>query len=213
MTQARRRPPLPREFIEEHRRRTYVVAAAELAQESGIHALTVTNLCQRAQSARNTFYDHFRNVDDCLRLGIREGFDRLFGPVLQIAEEDEEEWLARVDRAVGGLYGAVAEEPTLAELVLVHSFGVPSEAGDLRYEDGVAAIERLLAQGRRETLGPIEPMPLAESYLAGVILSLATLKLRQGEAPALPAETREMTLLVGAVYLGIEQTAVLYSPK
>lgn len=206
MTPARRRPLLSREFIDDNRRRTLALAAAELAQESGAHAVTVTDVCRKARSGRNTFYVHFRSVDDCLRLGIREGFDHLFGPVLRIAEEDEGEWLVRVERAVGGFYAAAAENPALAELVLVHSFGVPRKVGESRHEDGIAVVEQLLAQGR-EDVAASAPMPLTESYLAGVVVSLATLKLRQGEATTLPAQTREVTLLVGSMYLGIEHTA------
>lgn len=203
-----RRPQLSREFVATNRRRTLALAAAELARESGVHAVTVTKLCRQAHSARNTFYDHFAGVDDCLRHGIREGFDRLFAPVLRVTEEGEEgDWLLGVERAVGGMYEAVADQPDLAELFLVHSFGVPCEPSDPQYETGIAAIEQLLIRGREECATSSEPMPLAETYLARVIVSMATLKLRQGKARALPAQTREMTQLVGATYLGIERTA------
>jgi hypothetical protein len=50
-------------------------------------------------------------------------------------------------------------------------------------------------------------MPFAEDYLARVIISLAALKVRQEEAPALSTDTREMALLVGASYLGIDRAA------
>lgn len=204
----RRRPVLSREFVEINRRRVLALAAAELARESGVHAVTVTTICRQAHAARNTFYDHFANVDDCLRHGISEGFDHLFAPVLRVTEEDEEgEWLLGIERAVGGLYEAAADQPDLAELFLVHSFGVPCGVDDPQYESGIAAIERLLVRGREEGAASSNPMPLAETYLARVILSMATLKLRQGEARSLPAQAREMTLLVGAAYLGIERTA------
>ncbi len=204
---AQRRPLLSREFVATNRRRTFALAAAQVARESGVHGVTVTKLCRQAHAARNTFYDLFANVDDCLRHGIREGFDQLFAPVRRASDEREGEWLLGVERAIGGLYEAVAGPPDLAELFLVHSFGVPCGAGDPQYETGIVAVERLLVQGREQDATASEPMPLAETYLARVIISMATLKLHQGEAQALPAQTREMTLLVGTTYLGIEQTA------
>lgn len=71
---AHRRPALPREFIEASRRRRFARAVAEIVHESGVHAVTVAQICRTARSARSTFYDHFENVDDCLRHAVGEGF-------------------------------------------------------------------------------------------------------------------------------------------
>jgi AcrR family transcriptional regulator len=206
MTAVQRRPLLGREFIEASRRRSFARAAAELAHEFGVHGVTVTLICRTAHSARNTFYEHFENVNACLRYGVREGFEQLFGP-LRETDADKDEWLLDVERAIAGIYGAAAAEPLLAEMVLIHSHGVALEPGDPDLDAGVSALAVLLARGRSERPQAGEPMPFAEDYLARVIVFLAALKVRQEEAPALPAETREMALLVGTSYLGIEETA------
>lgn len=206
MTAVQRRPLLQREFIEANRRRGLALAAAELAHEFGVHAVTVTLICRTAHSARNTFYEQFDNVNACLRHGVREGFERLFASLRETGGE-QSNWLLEVEQAIAGLYGAAAAEPLLAEMLLIHSYGVALEPGDPDFDTGVRALAGLLARGRGESPAAREPMPFAEDYLAQVVISLAALKVRQEEAQTLPDQTREMTLLVGTSYLGIEQAA------
>jgi AcrR family transcriptional regulator len=206
MTTVHRRPALPREFLEASRRRRFACAVAEIVHESGVHAVTVTRICRTARSARNTFYDHFENVNDCLRYAVGEGFDHLFAPVREVGEQDDD-WLLGVERAITGFYAAAAADPLLAELLLIHSFAVQMDDDDRDFDAGVAAMVTLLARGRGKSPAKGEPVPLTEDYLARVIISLAVMKLRQGEGETLPSHGREMTVLVGNAYLGIEQTA------
>lgn len=206
MTTVHQRPPLPPEFLAAGRRRRLARAVAEIVHESGVHAVTVTRICRTARAARGTFYDHFANVTECLRYAVGEGFDHLFAPVCEVGER-EDDWLLEVERAITGFYAAVAAEPLLAELFLVHSFAVQMDDDERDFDAGVAAVVSLLAGGRENSPAEGEPPPLTEDYLARVIISLAALKLSQGEGETLPSHGREMTVLVGNAFLGIEQTA------
>lgn len=199
------RPALPREFIEASRRRRFARAVAEIVHESGVHAVTVARICRKARSARNTFYDHFENVNDCLRHAVGEGFEQLFAPLCEVGEQDDD-WLLEVERWITGFYAAAAEEPLLAELLLVHSFAVQMDDDGRDFDAGVAVMVALLAGGRGKEPAKGELIALTEDYLARVIISLAVLKLRQGEGKTLPSHGREMTVLVGNACLGIEQT-------
>ena len=201
------RPGISREFIESNRRKDFVLAAAEIAHEFGVQAVTVSLLCRMARRARNSFYDQFDNVNDCLRYGIDEAFERFFAPLRDTATE-EDEWLLGIHRAISGLYSATAAEPLLAELILVHSFGVPTKPGDADFDSGVNVMIDLLAEGRKlPSPGGGPPIPITEEYLARVVVNLAGLKLSRDEAASLPSHSREMTMLVGNAYLGPEATA------
>jgi hypothetical protein len=203
------RPLLARGYVEANRRRGLVLAAAEIAHEFSVREITVTGLCQMGHSARKTFYDLFPNVDACLRYGCAESLDRLFAPFRELDAEGE--WLARVEKAIAGFYTAVAAEPLLAELLLVHSFGLPRRAGDADFEAGVAAVVQLLAGGRlaAEGYGRDPPPPLAEEYLGRMIVSLAALKLCQEDSEGLLADVRQMAMLVGNAYLGNERASLI----
>lgn len=213
MAAVQRRPVLSREFVEANRRRNFARAAAEIVHESGIHIVTVDRICQTARSTRSTFYNHFSNADDCLRYGVREGLELLFAPLRrQGGEESEADWLLGVDRAITSLYTAIAAEPSLAELILVHSPAIPQEDDDLGLDAGIAIVKALLAEGREHSPAAGEMVPLTEDFLARVIVSLAALKLSRGEVEMLPLHGREMTVLVGNAYLGVEQTTRILGP-
>ena len=156
--------------------------------------------------ARNTFYGLFESATDCLRHGILEGFQRLLEPVRRPSQG--EPWLDQVDLAVGGFFAAVAAEPLLAELCLVHSFGVAEGGENPDFEAGVESIAALLSGGRKAAAGargrPEPPAP-TEQFLARTIVSLAAGKVRRGEAATLPDHRGEMVLLVASSYFGIEE--------
>ncbi len=198
------RPTISRDFLERERRRRFVAVAAEIAHEVGLGGVTASLICRRARSAKNTFYELFDSAADCLRFGVDEAAELLFAPVRE--QSGEGDWLAEVEAAIAGLYEAAAAEPLLAELLLVHSFGVELGPEDRGYDAGVTELSALLERGRAVAAerGLPEPNPLAEEYLARVVVSLAALKVRQGEADSLPGEVHEMATLVATGYLGAE---------
>jgi AcrR family transcriptional regulator len=206
-----RRPTVSPELKEAKRRRALVLAGAALVHESGIQEVTVDRICRQAHVAPRTFHEHFQTVDDCLRSGVEAGSEELFAPIRK-ASERPDAWLLDVERAITGFYAAVAAEPILAELLLVHSFAIPRQGSSPDFDTGAAAMAELLAAGREQ--GPVQSQapPLAEDYLARVIFSLAVLKLHAGEAETLPFHGREMAVLVGNAYLGAEQTARILRP-
>jgi AcrR family transcriptional regulator len=191
---------ISRDFVTAHRRRRFVLAAAEVAGDFGRAAITTTILCQVAHTSRNTFYETFGSVDDCLRCGAGEAYEEIFAPVRAV--DPEGEWICEVERAIVGLYKAVAAEPLLAELFFVHSFAL-GDGGEAGCERGIAAVVNLLAPGRplAEALGR-RPPPLAEELVARTILALAAQKVGQGAAAELPSEAAPMAQLVAGAFLG-----------
>jgi AcrR family transcriptional regulator len=209
-----RRPALSPDFIQFHRRRRVVVAVAELTSEFGIGAATVGRICKLSRMSRMTFYDLFASASDCLRYSFAEAFEGLFAPVRE-ASLGGDWWLGGLDRALEALFETAAGEPALAELCLVHCFGAAAEAEGHDYEAGVGLIAELLAGGReagRERLGRdyCEPPALVEDYLARTIVSLAALKLKQGQGKTLPEHRAEMVMLSASAFFGAEEAGRLY---
>lgn len=201
-----RRPGLPRAFLEHQRRVRATLGAAEVAHEFGVGAVTVTGICGVTRLAKMSFYGVFANVGECLAFGLAEGFERIFAGVREAADA-EGEWPARVEEGIVRFYEAVAAEPLLAELCLVHCFGARVPGGGYDFEAGVALVAELIGGGReagRDRLGAAyrEPAPLAEDCLAGMIVSPAALKLTQERAGELPAAAGEMVFLVLSTFLG-----------
>lgn len=197
------RPQISREFLEEHRRRRYVAASAELLHEFGRAGPTVTNIVRLAGTARNSFYEVFGGGEDCIAYGIGLAAEELFAGAG--AQEGEGAWLSEVHAAISGFYRAVAADPILAELYLIHAAASRVDRGRAAAEVGVERLAPLFARGREE--GPAKgrrpPAPLTEECMALGIISLAARRVRTPEVEALPQESIAMARLVGARFLAV----------
>jgi AcrR family transcriptional regulator len=198
-----RRPRISREFLEEHRRRRYVDAVAELLHEFSRDDLSVANIVRLAATSRNSFYEVFSSSEDCIAYGIGLAVGELFATIE--TQDGEGEWLSEVDDAIAGFYRAVAAEPLLAELFLIHSAASRVEHGRAAALTGAERFTRLLGRGRTgaEACGRGILPASAEEYFSRAIVALAARRVR-GKVEGLPAESRGMTALIGGFYLGSE---------
>lgn len=156
--------------------------------------------------ARNSFYEVFGGVEDCLRFGAAEGFEAIFAGVRE-ASAAETAWPARLNAGVTSFYAGAAAEPLLAEFCLVHSFGIGGAAPEHGFEAGVVLLAELLADGRQSGGTELPAPPTAEEYLARMMISLASLTLRSGAADTLPAHRREMVVLALNTFYGPDGAA------
>lgn len=199
---ADRRPRLARDFVEAHRRRRYVDAAAEILHEFGRPGLTTTNVVHLAGGSRGTFYREFSGVEDCVGHGITLARTRLFGVLDQLPAEGE--WRGQLGAAIAGFYEAVAAEPLLAELFLVHSACSRTQAGAAAFRLGGERFLPLLRRGRgeAEARGRRPPPAAVEECLSRAIVALAGRRVRCPAVQALPDESPPMTASVASYYLG-----------
>jgi AcrR family transcriptional regulator len=197
-----RRPQISREYIERYRRRRYVDAAAELLHEFGRDGPTVTNIVRLAGTARNSFYEVFRSGEDCIGYGIGVAVEELFATLA--AQDGEGEWLEELHEAIAGFYAAVAAEPILAELFLVHSAASRVDHGRAAARAGGERFAELLGRGRAEAERRRgHPLPAStEEYFSAAIVSRALRRVRDAEVGSLPDESRPMAALIGGFYLG-----------
>jgi AcrR family transcriptional regulator len=200
-----RRPRLSREFLDQHRRRRYVDAIAELLHEFGRRGLTVANIVRITGTARNSFYEVFRGVEDCIAYGIDLAAEELFAATS--AQDGTEDWAAEVEAAICGFYEAVAADSILAELYLVHSALSRDKLGRDPSLIGIERFVALLRRGRTEAelRGRRPPAVLTEECLAAGIIFLAERRVRAPAVEDLPREGPAMTRLVGGYYLGFEE--------
>jgi AcrR family transcriptional regulator len=201
------RPRISREFIENHRRRRYVDAATEILHEFGRRGVTAANILRLAGGARNSFYEVFDSVEDCLVYGIALADAELFGGLEHLDGDDD--WLTAVQTAIADFYEAVASGPLLAELFLIHSAASQRDAGRAAFHPGGERLAALIARGGAEAEArglPSPPEFLAEG-LSRSIVALAAARVRGPEVESRPEEAPSMTALVGGFYLGPEAAA------
>lgn len=196
------RPRISREFVEDHRRRRYVEATAEILHEFGREGLSVTAVVRLSRTARNTFYETFSGIEDCIGFGVGLGEAEVFAGLEELTGEAD--WLAELDQAIAGFFDRVATQPLLAELFLIHSGGSRTDAGRAVFLTGPDRFVPLLRRGREaaEALGRRPPSPLLDEYLSRSIVSLAARRVQASTAERLPEESRSMTRLAAEFYTG-----------
>jgi AcrR family transcriptional regulator len=197
-----RRPQISREYLEDHRRRRYVDATAELLHEFGREGPTVTNIVRLAGTARNSFYEVFKGGEDCIAYGIGVAAGELFAPLAVL--DGDGEWLLEVEEGVAGFYGAVAADPLLAELFLIHAAASRVDHGRAAAGVGVERFTALLGRGRAEAQARgRRALPAStDEYFSRAIVSLAARRIYDGGVEALPDESGGVVAQVGGFYLG-----------
>jgi AcrR family transcriptional regulator len=200
-----RRPRISREFLEQHRRLRFVDATAEILHEFGRRGATTTNVVRLAGGARNSFYEVFSSVEDCISYGIGLAEAELFAG---LEAESGGDWLGDVRRAIDSFYQAVAARPLRAELYLVHAAASRTDIGRAAFRDGGARFAPLLARGggEAEALGRRPPPEVVGEALSRAIVCLPSRRVGGQEVATLTGESRAMAALVGAYYLGPETT-------
>jgi AcrR family transcriptional regulator len=187
---ARRPGPLPA------RRRRFARAAAEVARGSGLGGITVAAVAEAAGTGPDAFDETFPDLDHCLRFGVRDGFEQLTAPLRRLEGED---WRERLEAAIGAYYAAVAADPLLVELYLLHSYRVRLRPGDPGLHESVLAFAPLLEAAGAES-GQENLPPGVEEFLGWAIVAAAVGEVRAGRAAELPAQSAEVAAYVALFY-------------
>jgi AcrR family transcriptional regulator len=138
----RRRSP------EAHRRRA-VAAMAEAVGEQGYAATTVEDILSRAGMSRRTFYELFRNREECFLATYDAALEEAMQRLASAHGGNGEPWPGRVETALTALFHYLASEPDLARVWLVEAPSVGA-AGIQRHERTMQQLAQRLAGLRPE---------------------------------------------------------------
>jgi AcrR family transcriptional regulator len=207
-----RRPRISRKFLEEHRRRRFVEACAEILHEFGRRGATASNVIRVAGTARNSFYEVFSSVEDCIGYGVALAEGELFAALGDL--DGSTDWADELHRAIAGFYEAVAARPTIAELFLVHAAASRAEPGRLAFRDGGERLAPLIGLGGAEAgrLGRRPPPEAIAGCLSRAVVALAAARVRGPQVAALAEEAAPMAELVLGYYLGADAALEALGP-
>lgn len=184
---------------------------ARAVAEKGYVATSVADVLERAGVSRKTFYEHFRDKEDC----FLQTFDEVAGGLLYRVdkafrgEEDEGEeaeelpWEARIRRGLARFLDVLVREPDFARMCLVESV----QAGPKALKRYFAMIRRFadyVDQGRE--LSP--PGTVPEFTALGVVTGVTGviyMRLASGEVEDLLDLLPEFTFFILTPYLGRER--------
>src|SRR2546426_8505515 len=108
-------------------------AMARAVAAKGYARVSVADVVQLAGVSRRTFYEQFRDKEDCFLVAYETGTEALIGEMLAaVAGLERPNWRARLRASMEVYTGTLAAEPDLARVFLIDVLGAGPRAVELR---------------------------------------------------------------------------------
>src|SRR5919202_1779172 len=170
----------------QRQRMTDAMAAAVAAK--GYAATTVGDVVSGAGVSRKTFYEHFRDKEECFLAAFDAGVDALLQAIVA-AEPDQPGWEGMLRARVRAYLETLAARPEFARTFMLEVFAAGPRALERRaevHERFAHLIADLYAQTEREFPElPAVPDPIWTAAV-GALNELVTMHVRQGLTERLP---------------------------
>jgi AcrR family transcriptional regulator len=180
-----------------------LAAAAHAVRETGAAEVSVAAIVSRSGVSRRTFYEVFRDRDDCMLAVFEEALVRAAERVLPAWRRHAGSWLQATRAGLFAFLGFLDEQPTLGGFLLVDSLGAGSEVLRRRAEVVDALVDAVDA-GRGLTRNPQRLSRMSSEGLVGAVLAILYVRLSE-EADArsrLTALLGQLMSIVVLPYLG-----------
>ena len=171
---------LSREEVELSQRRRLLQATTDAVAELGYVKTTVADIIDRAGVSRATFYQLFRDKEDCFQAAYRANAE-LVAQAMEVAldglrEADEPDPLARLDRVLTMYLAALRNAPALAQVFLVEVYAAGPAAIEQRRAslEGFVDIVAETHRGETGVLGTEPHQRFAAQAFVGAVSSLVT---------------------------------------
>ncbi len=194
------------DHVAEMQRRRLLSATVEVAYEHGVQAITVARLCERARLSRRTFYECFKDREQCLLAT----FEDATGQATRVAGEavvGARGWRERTRAGLTALLSFFDGEPGIGCLLIVEALGAGHQTLEARRR-GIAQIITHIDQGRSEAKAGREPPPLTAEGVVGAVFSVIHARMlehpRSGteDSPPLVELTGPLMAMIVQPYLG-----------
>jgi AcrR family transcriptional regulator len=134
---------LGREVVEASQRERMLDAIVGAVADKGYAGTTVADVVSRAGVSRKTFYEHFRDKEECFLAAYDEGVEVLMAQI-RAAGEDAADWQEMMRARVRAYLARLVEEPAFARAYLIEVFA----AGEAALERRRSVHARLAKFGR-----------------------------------------------------------------
>ena len=178
-------------------------AMARSSAKKGYGATTIADVCEAAGVSRATFYELFKDKEDCFHAAMELALADAMGRIVAVYSPDKP-WATMVRDAAAAFLDLLASRPTFARMALVEAPSSGERAFEL-YASGKRVLQSLLERGRDD---PVEEdgipssagraaLSAAESLIVGQILA--------GNTARLPELLPDVVYITTVPYLGQEE--------
>lgn len=158
---------LPSELIKAVQRERMLAAMLRAIAEIGYHDVRVQHVLDRAGVSRPTFYEQFKNKEDCFLAAFDVAAKRLRDRIEAAVGDGGPHWRDRVRMGMEELLRFIAAEPDAAATLIVESRGA-GPAGALRYDDLLEHFARCIDATVSEELAEKSSEIAADAVVGGI---------------------------------------------
>ena len=171
------REDLPEPLVAHSQRERILNSMARSCATKGFGATTVSDICEPAGVSRATFYELFKDKEDCFHAAMELALAEAMGRIVAVYSPDKP-WATMVRDAAAAFLELLASRPGFARMALVEAPASGERAFEL-YASGKRVLQSLLERGRDD---PVEEQAIpssagraalsaAESLIVGQILA------------------------------------------
>jgi AcrR family transcriptional regulator len=175
----------------------------------GYAGATIDDIVRRAGVSKKTFYEHFRDKEDCFIAAYEAASDELFLRV-RAAQRGPDDWTERIRAGIRAYLRWLAGDPALARVFLIEVAAAGPRAAERRerLRDRYAALMRELQDDARDETPSIPRLP-AEIFhaLVAAVDDVVSRRIREAGAQNLPALEPVLLYLEVALLAGPETAA------
>lgn len=153
-----------------------LAAAAQAARETGAAEVSVAAIVSRSGVSRRTFYEVFRDRDDCMLAVFDEALARAAERMLPASREHAGSWLQATRAGLLAFLEFLEEQPTLGGFLLVDSPGAGSGVLQRRAEVVELLIDAV-DDGRKLARNPERVSRISAEGLVGAVLAIVSTRL------------------------------------
>src|SRR3954464_1892901 len=218
MEQAASPRPLPRgphglerDVVLASQRGRMLGAMADAVARKTYAGTTVADVVAGAGVSRKTFYEHFRDKEECFLAAFDAGVDLLLGAIAQ-AQPGDRTWLGLLRARTRPSLEPLASQPAFARTFLIEVFAAGPRALERRAEvlRRFAKLFEDLHDDARRQFPSLPPVPDAVYVAAvGAINELVSDFAREGRAAELPELEDTLLYLQVALFAGRDTAADL----
>lgn len=158
---------LPRAFVLRSQRDRMLDGMAQVCASEGYGRATVAAVIAHAGVSRKTFYEQFRDREDCFLAAYDAILAQFLERVMDAYRQPELDWPHRVRAAIGALLAFLVAEPSFARMCIVEALAAGERALE-RYNSAVGVLAGLLDEGRAQLPNPEEvPASTAAAVIEG----------------------------------------------
>jgi AcrR family transcriptional regulator len=156
-------------------------AMVEQVAEHGAANIAVAHIVARSGVSRRTFYEVFKDREDCFLAAFDEAVRRVATVVIP-AYEQPGIWRAKMRAGLTALLESLAADPAIGRLLIVESLAAGPTAR-ARRQSVVARIVSVVDEGRTESRASPELPALTAEGIVGGVLSVLHARLASDDDP------------------------------